>query len=84
MKYQDRLLYGTDHTEQKTNSQNMAAAIHDKWIEDWKFLVTNDDLTNSDGMKYKGLHLPKEVVDKIYAKNAERMIPGIGKKYGQL
>ena len=83
IKYQDRLLYGTDHVEQKTNSERMAAVIHDKWIEDWKFLVTNDDLTNSDGMKYKGLHLPKEVVDKIYAKNAERMIPGIGKRYGQ-
>ncbi|MBL7697026.1 MAG: amidohydrolase family protein [Chitinophagaceae bacterium] len=81
IKYQDRLLYGTDHVEQESNTQSMAATIHDKWVEDWKFLVTDDSLTNSDGMHYKGLHLPKEVVDKIYAKNAERMIPGIEKKY---
>lgn len=79
IKYQDRLLYGTDHVEQESNTANMATTVHNKWIEDWKFLVTNDDLTNSDKMKYKGLRLPKEVVDKIYAKNAERMIPGIGK-----
>jgi hypothetical protein len=26
---------------------------------------------------FKGLHLPREVVDKIYRKNAEKWVPGV-------
>lgn len=79
IKYQDRIIYGTDFLESENSTQAMAKEVHDKWINDWKFFVTNEALTNSDKMKYKGLKLPKSVVDKIYAKNIEKWIPAVKK-----
>lgn len=80
IKYQDRILYGTDFLEGATSDSSMSSEVHRKWMNDWKFFVTDQTLTNSDSITYKGLHLPKNVVDKIYATNAETWIPGIVKR----
>lgn len=80
IKYQDRILYGTDIVESMNSEASMVNEIHERWMNDWKFFVTDESLTNSDRVTYKGLKLPKEVVDKIYFKNAERWIPGIAKQ----
>ncbi len=44
---------------------------HDIWLADWKYFVTNETMTAKqfDG-EFKGLQLPREVVDKIYRHNA--------------
>lgn len=79
IKYQDRILYGTDMVEGSENSNaTLAADIHDKWIKDWKFFVTDETLTNSE-TTYQGLKLPRSVVDKIYAGNAEKWVPALKK-----
>jgi len=80
IKYQDRILYGTDLVESENSDSSIVNDIHEKWVNDWKFFVTADTLTNSDKKTYKGLRLPKTVVDKIYAGNIEKWIPDIVKK----
>jgi hypothetical protein len=53
-------------------------------IKDWEFFVTSDEMTGKhfDG-SFKGLHLPKSVINKIYRGNAEKWYPGIRKWQNQ-
>jgi predicted TIM-barrel fold metal-dependent hydrolase len=72
IKYQDRLLYGTDTGyDGGRNPEAFKKRIHDIWLDDWEYLATDLEMTSSkfDG-KFYGLELPKRVVDKIYHENA--------------
>jgi len=69
IKYQDRLLYGTDLAAGEVKGQDFENAremIHNRWMSHWKYLATDEEING-----VKGLMLPKEVIDKIYYKNAE-------------
>jgi predicted TIM-barrel fold metal-dependent hydrolase len=81
IKYQDRLLYGTDIVadERKTSAQ-IKTLSNDLWLSDWKFFVTDEEMRapQVEG-EFKGLKLPRQVIDKIYRKNAEKWFPGIVK-----
>lgn len=79
IKYQDRLIYGTDMgVDEKSNFDAVNKDAHDVRISNWKFFTTNDEMTVPDVKgSFKGQHLPKEVVDKIYRLNAEKWYPGI-------
>jgi hypothetical protein len=72
IKYQDRLLYGTDLSEEGAGTnEELAKNMHSTWTEDWKFFVTADKMTcRSFRGEFEGLQLPKEVVRKIYSENA--------------
>ncbi len=73
IQYQDRLLYGTDITDQGGDKASFENRLHQTWVNDWKYFVTDDEMTsNLINGKFQGLKLPKEVVDKIYAKNARK------------
>jgi predicted TIM-barrel fold metal-dependent hydrolase len=72
IKYQDRLLYGTDTGDNGTdNPEGFKKRMHDTWLDDWRYFATNNKMT-SDKFKgsFTGLQLPKEVIDKIYSTNA--------------
>ena len=71
IKYQDRLLYGTDIMYSGNNPEGFKKQIHDTWVDDWKYFATDVEMT-SDLFKGKftGLKLPKDVVDKLYRENA--------------
>jgi predicted TIM-barrel fold metal-dependent hydrolase len=75
IKYQDRILYGTDITinQQDTNFEAKSKTLSDRWRSNWIYLATDSTFRVKDlpGL-VKGLHLPKEVIDKIYYKNAEQ------------
>lgn len=78
IKYQDRLLYATDvQVRESDNVDEMNKRTHDARVKDWKFFTTDDsfELPAVNGT-YRGLKLPKEVVDKIYRLNAEKWLPG--------
>ncbi len=79
IKYQDRLIYATDHgVDPKSNFAEVNIEAHGVRVSDWKYFVTNDELTVPDFTeKFKGLQLPKEVVDKIYRTNAKKWFPGL-------
>ncbi|RPE12576.1 hydrolase [Chitinophaga lutea] len=81
IRYQDRLLYGTDRISDNSKpSAEEAAFIHDAWLRDWAFFTGSDTLRSSafDGA-FKGLQLPKTVVDKIYWKNAAKWFRGLAR-----
>lgn len=87
IKYQDRLLYGTDiivRPDEKVTPSEIKEGAHKVWLDDWQFFTTNEPLSNSSQKEYKGLKLPREVVDKIYYHNALKWIPGISKTQPKL
>lgn len=72
IKYQDRLLYGTDvGYGESRNPEGFKKQMHETWTDDWKYFVTGEEMT-SDKFRgtFTGLKLPKDVVDKIYFNNA--------------
>ena len=79
IKYQDRLLYATDVQVRETdNPEEMNQRTHDARMHYWNFFTTDETFTLPVvGGTYKGLKLPREVVDKIYGRNAEKWLPGI-------
>ena len=85
IKYQDRILYGTDLTEDPPSAAeraqnpptNMAQFSKDAdgfWRSDWIYLATADR-QHIDAIKadVEGLALPRSVIDKIYYSNARRV-----------
>jgi hypothetical protein len=78
IKYQDRLLYATDmEIAEGVDTAATMKDAYDVWINNWKFFTSDEamEAPEVEG-KFKALHLPKEVIDKIYRKNAEKWFPG--------
>ncbi|HEX5410309.1 MAG TPA: amidohydrolase family protein [Terriglobia bacterium] len=77
MKYQDRVIYGTDLG---LDANGDAAAAVKEWqqqyLRDWKYFAT-DELVEYHGKKYQGLKLPGPVVRKIFHDNAVHWFPGM-------
>lgn len=72
IKYQDRILYGTDisYSESKLDS-NFFSGIQATRIKDWNYFSCEMELKSRDvDGAFTGLHLPKQVVDKIFYTNA--------------
>lgn len=71
--YQDRLMYGTDIIDRGQEKEAFQERMHQTWLKDWEYLVTDNKMSSSliNG-EFRGLKLPKEVVDKIYAVNVKR------------
>lgn len=75
IKYQDRLIYGTDSSiNSSTNPSEFKKNIHDRWVREWKFYVTDEKINLENFGELNGLKLPTDVVDKIYSKNAIRLL----------
>ena len=72
IKYQDRLLYGTDVSYGGSDdTDGFKTRMHNEWMEDWKYFATDTEMTSPlFAGSFKGLQLPKEVVDKLYRENA--------------
>jgi hypothetical protein len=77
MKYQDRILYGTDlRFESAANDRVAANAWESKYALDWRYFAT-DDSFDYKGHKVEGLNLSRPVLQKLYHDNAVHWIPGI-------
>jgi amidohydrolase family protein len=77
VKYQDRVLYGTDLDF--LASADAADVVKDwksTYTRDWRFLAT-DETFESDGRTVHGLKLPDQVLRKIFRSNAQHWIPGL-------
>jgi hypothetical protein len=72
IKYQDRLLYGTDLSSNDNDSRDKVSNwVHDTWLDDWKYFTSKDTMTSVNFRgTFEGLQLPKKVVRKIYSENA--------------
>ena len=74
IKYQDRIMYGTDvEDNQSLDPGELKQHAHEGWMRDWKYFTSGDSLQSPFvTKKFKGLHLPKKVIDKIYFTNASK------------
>ncbi len=77
IKYQDRLLYGTDSMQQPgIDPARFAKDVHDQWLSDWKYYCTDSTFSVPDlDEPVRGLGLPKTVIDKLFRRNAESVFP---------
>lgn len=77
IRYQDRILYGTDDEYGPSDEDRRAVAeIAADWRRDWRFLVTDEEMHSPDlDRAFHGVHLPRSVVDKIYRENAVVLFP---------
>ena len=70
IKYQDRILFGTDMTPSPQVYQTF-----------FRFLETADEYFEASPgapmRRIHGLYLPDEVLEKVYHKNVERLVPGL-------
>jgi len=75
IRYQDRVLYGSDDSYGPDDADAHAVAeVHAGWVEDWRFLATSAHMHSADfDAAFRGLRLPRTVVDKIYRRNAEAL-----------
>jgi hypothetical protein len=72
IKYHDRLLYGTDVGYHGSGDpESFRKEMHDRWLADWKYFTSEEEMTAPEFRgEFRGLQLPKEVVDKLYSENA--------------
>lgn len=79
IKYQDRLIYSTDLSiESISNPDELKKTMNDRWVSDWRFFVTDDEMkVSAFSTNLKGLKLPKAVIDKIYRGNAKKWFPSL-------
>jgi predicted TIM-barrel fold metal-dependent hydrolase len=79
IRYQDRLLYGTDFIMRGTGDPGWTLELtrdmlEHTWLSDWEYFTTSNMFTQDDKVKtYRGLDLPVNVLKKIYYENACRM-----------
>jgi hypothetical protein len=77
IKYQDRVLYGTDlDFLPDASTADVLKDWQSTYVRDWKFLATDGEVT-LEGKQIRGLDLPKPVLQKIFRENAKRWIPGL-------
>ncbi len=76
--YQDRILYGTDIATEtgEQPAATIAADTHAMWVQDWTFLNMTDEMHSPEfEAPFRGLGLPRGVVDNIYRTNSRKMYP---------
>jgi predicted TIM-barrel fold metal-dependent hydrolase len=80
IKYQDRLLYGTDTgVSEDADMEAISSRIHNVWLRDWNYFTTDAEMTAPQVRKpFRGLKLPASVLHKIYYQNAQNWILGLG------
>jgi len=74
IKYQDRLLYGTDLSITGSRTAlEMEDHAHNRWFGHWRYFTSGDKMeaTKVKG-EFDGLKLPREVIEKIYSLNARK------------
>jgi predicted TIM-barrel fold metal-dependent hydrolase len=77
IKYQDRVLYGTDIEFSGAETANDAVEEWEKQLAlDWRYFATADRF-DYDGHTVQGLHLPTTVLKKLYHANAVHWLPGV-------
>jgi hypothetical protein len=77
IKYQDRVLYGTDIEFSRDETGKAAIEEWETQLAlDWRYFATADTF-DYNGRTVHGLSLPSEVLKKIYHSNAVHWFPGI-------
>ena len=77
VRYQDRLIYGSDISQEPDQSgAALAAETHKIWRQHWRYFNTTRVFKVPElDAPVRGLGLPRTVVDKLYRINAQRAFP---------
>jgi len=86
IKYQDRLMYGSDMVFTDTkDTQKQINEVKNRWINQWRFLTQDDKQTTWEvNGAFQGMALPKSVIDKIYYYNTLRTYPKLSTTFKRL
>jgi predicted TIM-barrel fold metal-dependent hydrolase len=77
MKYQDRVVYGTDNDLQPEMDTTQRMELwKSRYTNDWKYFATDETFAYN-GRSIRGLNLPPAVLRKLYHDNAVKWIPGV-------
>lgn len=77
LKYQDRVLYGTDLALLKRDDPaKVIPQMEETYARDWKYLATDESVT-CEKRTVRGLALPKPVLKKLFYSNAVKWVPGV-------
>jgi len=77
IKYQDRILYGTDlDLSADADLQQALSDWQATYVRDWRFFASGETF-EQDGRTVHGLDLPQPVLHKIFRTNALNWIPGL-------
>ena len=81
IKYQDRLIYGTDFIiSEGDDTKRGAAGLKREWQQDWEYFSTNKELASYNvNNSFQGLDLDDRVLRKIYYLNAQHWFPELPK-----
>lgn len=80
MDYPDRFVYSTDLQHHvHSNPNDIQALAEQTWSQDWEYFTTDNIMMNSEAneQSFRGLKLPKNIIDHLYKLNAERIFTGI-------
>jgi len=74
IRYQDRILYATDITvDDSISPETVRANAYSTWINHWRFFISDEMMEAPEVPgKFRALHLPKEVIDKVYTTNIKK------------
>ncbi|HEX3942018.1 MAG TPA: amidohydrolase family protein [Acidobacteriaceae bacterium] len=79
LKYQDRILYGTDNSfRQLDDAKTIVAVWQNRYAVDWRYFSSGSSFEYR-GHQVQGLGLPPAVLRKLYHDNAVHWIPGAGR-----
>lgn len=77
IKYQDRVLYGTDLQFMPWDrGEDAVKRWEAEYSFDWRYLATSGSITYK-GREVRGLALPQSILRKVYYENALKWVPGI-------
>lgn len=77
IRYQDRLLYSTDLVfDDSQPAETTLKHADEVWKNHWTFFTSDQTMEAPEvSGKFKALHLPRTVIDKLYRENAEKWFP---------
>lgn len=81
IRYQDRVLYGRDQTREPgertaEDRQRFAQGLEEAYRQDFRYYAGEGELEYR-GRTVRSLALPRDVLEKLYHGNAERIVPGL-------
>ncbi len=78
IEHRDRILYATDlATDGTENPEEVKAHLHEKWLQDWKYLATDSSMTVPQvNGTFRGLKLPADILEEVYYRNAKSRFKG--------
>ena len=78
LKYQDRLIYGSDHSIGNSSDEQAARGLLAAEDREWALFAGNQKVAGRNGgPEIQQMGLPEPVLRKLFRDNARRVIPGI-------